>query len=372
VKTPDTYEDAPGRWRGKTPDELLREVQAEEAASVRKGHLKIFLGYASGVGKSFRMFDEARRRRERGQDIIVGAVQPRVSPDVESLLNALEVVPLKTVGAGSAVDVEAILRRRPAVCVIDALAHDNPPGARHSARWQDVRELLDAGIKVITSVNVQYVAELRDRIREITGKDIRETVPGAFIKSADEIEILDAPAGEPAPRSPEEEAELRGREERFAKLREMALVIAADVVDFQLSQYLEAHGIQQRFGAQERILVCTTPRANVEEMLEEARIVADRFHGDLIVAYVKQPEISEVDRAALDSRLALASAAGAQIAILEGADPAGALLDYARSHGVTQLFVGHSQRGGLARLMGSPLDKLIWGGHGMDVRVFPH
>ncbi len=208
-------------------------------------------------------------------------------------------------------------------------------------------------------------------IKEITGKEIKETVPGSFIRSADEIEIVDAPAEEPLNRSPEEEVEAQRRQERFAKLREMALVVAADVVDFQLNQYLERHGIQQRFGAQERILVCITPRANLEEMLEEARIVADRFHGDLIVAYVTQPEISEADQSALDSRLVLARAAGAQIRILEGDDPAEALLAYARSHGVTQLFVGHSQRGGLSRLRGSLLDKLIWEGHGMDVRVFP-
>ena len=159
----------------------------------RKGHLKIVLGYASGVGKSFRMLDEARRRRERGQDIVVGAVQPRLSPEVESLLQNLEVIPLKTAG-GAAIDVEAIMRRRPAVCVIDGLAYNNPPGARNRARWQDVQELLDAGIKVIASINVQYVAELNEQVKEITGKDITETVPASFIKSADEIEIVDAPA----------------------------------------------------------------------------------------------------------------------------------------------------------------------------------
>jgi two-component system, OmpR family, sensor histidine kinase KdpD len=355
----------------KTPDELLRELEAEEASSIRKGHLKVFLGYASGVGKSLRMLDEARRRRQRGQDVIVGAFQSRVSPEERSLLDALEVVPLKTVDGGAAIDVEAIVRRGPSICVIDGLAANNPPGARNGARWQDVRELLDAGMKVLTSVNVQYVEELRVQVQEITGKQITETVPVAFIKSADEIEIIDAPAEESINRTSEEEAEAQRRRERFAKLREMALVIAADVVDFQLNQYLESHGIQQRFGAHERILVCMTPRANLAEMLEEARIVADCFHGDLIVAYVKQGQISDADQAALDMRLKMAREAGAQLAILEGDDPAETLLWYAKSNRVSQLFVGHSQRGGLARLRGSPLDKLIWGGRGMDVRVFP-
>src|SRR5437870_12767666 len=117
-----------GEIRRKTPEELLREVQAEEPHA-KKGYLKIFLGYASGVGKSFRMLDEARRRRERGQDVVIGGVQPRVPPEVEELMRNLEVIPLKTIGQETAVDVEALIRRRPAVCFIDGLAYDNPPGA---------------------------------------------------------------------------------------------------------------------------------------------------------------------------------------------------------------------------------------------------
>src|SRR5437667_6273069 len=142
--------------RRKTPEELLRECQAEEAA-VTKGHLKIFLGYASGVGQSFRMLDEARRRRERGQEVVVGAIQPKVPPEVEKLLQKLEVIPLKTFGQDSAIDVEALIRRHPAVCFIDGLAYDNPPGARNPTRWRDVEQLLKTGITVISSVNIQYV-----------------------------------------------------------------------------------------------------------------------------------------------------------------------------------------------------------------------
>src|SRR5262249_28721364 len=133
----------------------------------------------------------------------------------------------------------------------------------------------------------------------------------------------------------------------------------------------ERHGIHQHFGANERILVCVTPRANVQEMIKEAQIVAHRFHGELIVAYVKQRNISPEDQTSLDARLATARDSGATIEILEGDDPPEALLEFARSRGVTQIFVGHSQRTGLSRLKASPLDKLIWQGHGMDVRVFP-
>ncbi len=342
--------------RRKTPEELLREAQAEEAAAAKTGHLKIMLGYASGVGKTFRLLDEARRRKERGQDIVVGAVQPHVPPEVEPLLSKLEIIPLKSFDGGTS---------------IDGLAYNNPPGGRHPTRWQDVQELLNAGIKVVASINVQYVAELRDEIEAITGKPRSETVPISFIKSASEIEIVDAPPAEPMERSPEEQAEAQKREQRLSRLRELALLLAADVVDQQLTEYLESQGVHQHFGTNERILVCVTPRANLQEMLEEARVVADKFHGELNVAYVKQPNISAEDQSALDARLAVASAAGAHIEILEGDDPAEALLSFARSRGVTQIFVGHSQRTGLARLKGSPLDKLIWEGHGMDVRVFP-
>jgi len=353
----------------KTPEELLREVQAEESWA-RTGHLKIFLGYASGVGKSFRMLDEARRRRERGQDVVAGAIQPKVPPDVEALLPKLEVIPLKTTDAGSAIDVETLIKRRPAVCVIDGLAYDNPPGSRNPTRWQDVQELLGAGIKVIASINIQYIAELREQVEAITGKRVSQTVPVAFIESADEIEIVDVPPEEPLEHSPSTHAV--EREQRLSRLRELALVLAADVVDHQLSDYLERHGIRQHPGANERILVCLTPRSNAREMVGSARTIADRFHGELVAAYVSQPEISAADQAALDEKLAIARAAGAGIEVLSGEDPVDTILGFAKSRGVTQLFIGHSQRSGIwARLLGNPVDKLIRRSRGMDVRVFP-
>jgi two-component system sensor histidine kinase KdpD len=330
--------------RRKTPEDFLRECQAEEAVA-KKGHLKIFLGYASGVGKSFRMLDEARRRRERGQDVVVGAVQRHVPPEVEPILRKLEVIALKAAPGGTAVDVEAIIARHPSVCVIDGLAYNNPPGLRNATRWQDVKDLIDAGISVIASINIQYVAELREQVEAVTGKQVDQIVPLAFIQGADEIEIVDAAPVEPREHSADEQLQVRRYEERLSST--------------------------QHPGAHERILVCITPRANMEEMMTTAQIVAKRFHGDLIVAYVKQSSISPQDQSALDAKLAIANAAGAHIEVLEGSDPADALLEFARSRGITQLFVGHSQRAGLARLRGSPLDRLIWEGHGMDVCVFP-
>jgi len=349
--------------RRKSPEAFLREVQAEEAAAVKRGHLKIFLGYASGVGKTVRMLDEARRRRERGQDVVVGAVQPQAPPEAKELLECLEVIPLKSWGDGTAIDVEALIRRRPTICIIDGLAYDNPPGARNAARWQDVRDLVEAGLKVIGSINIQYIEEVRQDVEAITGKHVTQTVPISFIQSADEIEIVDAPTE--GPDSDE-------RRQRLSKLREMALVLTADVIDRQLSEYLDRQGIHQHFGTQERILVCITPRANVEEMVETAQMIADRFHGELIAAYVNQPQISPSDQETLERKLTLARGAGASIEILEGDDPIETIVEFARSRGITQLFIGHSQQTGLwPRMWGSPVDKLIRLSHGMDVRIFP-
>jgi two-component system, OmpR family, sensor histidine kinase KdpD len=355
----------------KTPEQLLRECQAEEAAAT-KGHLKIFLGYASGVGKSFRMLDEARRRKERGQDVVVGAIQPHVPAEVERLMQKLEVIPLKNVDGKTAIDLETLIRRHPAVCFIDGLAYDNPPGLRNATRWQDVLELIQSGVKVIGSINIQYIMELQPQVEAITHKHVGQTVPVAFIRSADEIEIVDAPAEEPLERSPEEQVDAARRAQRLSKLRELTLVLAADVVDHQLNEYLERNGVKQHFGANERIMVCITPRANATEMIDTARSFAQRFHAELVVAYVSQPEISPEDQASLEQKLDLAREAGARIEILHGEDPVGAILDFAKSAGVTQLFIGHSQRSGIRpSIWGNPVDRLVRLSRGMDVRVFP-
>jgi len=332
--------------------------------------LKIFLGYSSGVGKSFRMLDEARRRRERGQDVVVGAVQPHLPPAADALLRKLEVVPLLPVGEGNVIDVETLVRRRPEACIIDGLAYDNPPGSRNETRWQDVNELVQSGIKVITSVNIQYIDELREQVEAVTGKHVTQTVPIGFIESADEIEIVDAPPIEVPPAPGEERTGAEQRQQQLSRLREMTLVLAADVVDHQLSNYLQSHGITQQFGTVERILVCVSPRSNVETMLEIGQIVARRFYGELIVVYVDQPEISSTERVALNEKLALARAAGARVEILQGRDPIDTILNFARTRGITQLFVGHGHSG--SRIFGSPLHKLIRHSRGMDVRIFPN
>jgi two-component system sensor histidine kinase KdpD len=359
--------------RKKTPEELLQQLQAEEDYE-RQGKLKVFLGYASGVGKSFRMLDEGRRRFERGQDIVVGAIQPKTSPDIEALLTKLDVIPLKTTGAVPVMDVAAILKRHPQVCLVDGLAYDNPPGAPNASRWQDVQELLQAGISVISSVNIQYIDELRERVEKITGKRVTQTVPRSFLNSADEIVVVDAPPEMCISRSHDPgEVQQSAEAQKLSELREIALLLAADVVDRQLESYLQRNGIPQTFGAQERIMVCVTPRANAEAMIASGKRNADRFHGDLTVAYVSQPELSADDQAALERNLAVARTANAHIEILDGEDPVDTILQFARERGVTQIFVGHSTRQSWwQRFTGTPLDRLIHGANDIDVRVFPH
>src|SRR5579884_2697202 len=231
-----------------SPEELLRRVQADEEFE-RRGRLKIFLGYASGVGKSFRMLDEGRRRKERGQDVVVGAIQPKVSPELASVLQKLEVIPLRSIDNIPYMDVESILKRRPAVCLVDGLAYDNPPGRPNAHRWQDVEQLLNSGIAVITSINLQYVEERRAEVEQIQGKRVNVTVPESFLLTADEIEVVDAPAEYCAPKAADGESVNPGElDARLSRLRELALLLAADVVDHQLEEYLRRNGVGQAFG----------------------------------------------------------------------------------------------------------------------------
>ena len=357
----------------RTPEELLQQLQAEETYE-QSGRLKVFLGYASGVGKSFRMLDEGRRRRERGEDVVVGAIQTKTSPEIETLLQKLEVIPPKMIDATVVMDLSRILGRHPAVCLVDGLAYDNPPGSANATRWQDVEQLLRAGISVITSVNIQYIDELRERVAKITGKIITQTVPRSFLNSADEIVVVDAPPEMCISRSGDGQVESQSSEaQKLSELREIALLLAADVVDRQLEAYLQRSGIAPTFGTQERILVCITPRANAQAMIQSGQRNADRFHGDLTVAYVSQPELSADDRAALDRNIAMARDAHAHIEILDGEDPVDTILKFAHERGTTQIFVGHSARERWwERLTGTPLDRLIRGAHDIDVRVFPH
>ena len=337
------------------PQRFLEQIEEEERRK-KRGRLKIFLGYASGVGKSAKMLAEGLRRRERGEDIVVGAIQPKSSPEIERLVSQHEVIPTLKIGDRAVIDIERLLRRHPQLVVIDGLAYTNPPGSRHPERWQEIEELLNAGISVITSINLHYIRDLQDEVAAITGKRPAETVPLDFLKSADDIEIVDAPA-----------------QANLSRLREMALLVAAEVVESELRGYLHSHHIEEIWGTQERILVGITPRSDARPVLESGRRNADRFHGELFVAYVRQPGLSAEDEAALEKNLAIARDFSATIKVLEGQrDPARTLVTFAREVGITQIFIGHSMRKDWwHQLLGNPVERLIDLAEGIDVRVFP-
>jgi two-component system, OmpR family, sensor histidine kinase KdpD len=332
------------------PDELLRRVQAEERRE-RRGRLKVFLGYAPRVGKSLRMFDEGRRRKERGQDVVIAAAQNDVSGAVRDIVARLETVPT----VDGAIDLPAIFRRHPQVCLIDQLAFNNPPGSRNPERWQDVEEILRHGIAVITAINLQYIREQQVAVARLTGKRAAFGIPEKFLHEAEEIEVVDAPPDL-----------AMGDARVLAELRELTLLLAADVVEGQLQEYLDSHGVSVSWGAQERILVCLTPRSNARAMLESGQRNARRFHGALLAAYVEQPDLDAADRAHLEEHLALAREVGAEVHCLKSGDFVNTLLEFAHEQRITQFFLGHSQR------ERSPIDKLIDAAEDFDVRLFPH
>jgi two-component system sensor histidine kinase KdpD len=358
-----------------SPEQLLAEIEREELRK-RRGRLKVFLGYASGVGKSFQMLDEGRRRRERGEDVVVCALQPEYPPEVRAILQTLEIIPMLKMRSAEAIDVPAVICRQPQVALIDGLASDNPPGSPNAHRWQDVEQLLDAGISVVTTVNVQYLEKLQEEVERVTGKRTSCTIPRGFLdKSSDEIVVVDAPAIDSLSRgiSAADSATRLAEEHKLSRLRELALLVAASVIDRQLESYLRSHGMDSSWGVQERILVCVTPRSSAAQMLESGRRNADRFQGEFYVVYVQQPVLSQEDRAVLEQNLNYARQLSAQVEILSGLDAADAILKFAREKGITQIFIGHSMRqGAWRRLWSNLIERIIRSAEGIDVVVYPH
>jgi two-component system sensor histidine kinase KdpD len=322
------------------PEELLRQIQAQEANEGR-GRLKIFLGYAPRVGKSVRLFDEGRRRKNRGQDVIVGAVQVKGSEAIAELIKQFEVI-------GPPLSVEAIIERAPHVCLIDELARDNPPGSKYPHRWQEVEELRKHGITVVGAINLQHIYE--------ENPAAPESVPLSFVQSADDIVIVDVPPTDPR---------------QLSELRERALLLAAQVVETQLQAYMDVHGIVQSWGTQERILVCITPRSSAKAMLESGARAADRFHGQLLVVYVKQPDLERAAEETLAENLEYARKLKADVHVIEGRDPIPSILAFAREHRITQVFVGHTGQSSWKFWKANNVDRLIHAAEGMDVRIFP-
>jgi two-component system, OmpR family, sensor histidine kinase KdpD len=368
------------------PEVLLARAQAEEART-RRGKLKVFFGAAAGVGKTYAMLEAARELRDDGVDVVVGYVETHGRAETEALLAGLEILPRRAVEyRGTTLDefdLDAALQRRPTVLLVDELAHTNAPGSRHAKRWQDVVELLDAGLDVYTTVNVQHVESLNDVVAKITGVVMRETVPDSMFEQADEVELIDLPPDDLLQRFREGKVYVPGQaqealENFFRKgnliaLRELSLRRTAERVDAQMRVYRREHAIAPVWPTAERILVCVGPGPWSTRLVRAAKRMADQLGAEWIAAYVETPAQLRLPAEAKDGviqTLRLAESLGGQSITLSGPTMSEALLAYAHDRNVSKIVVGKPTRTRWQRLLfGSIVDTLVAGSGDIDVYV---
>lgn len=368
------------------PDDLLARIATEEARRSR-GRLKVFLGAAAGVGKTYAMLEAAQARRAAGVDVVVGWAEPHGRAETEALLEGLDTVPPRPiVHRGVALrelDLDAVLARRPALVVVDELAHSNAPGSRHAKRWQDVEELLDAGIDVYTTLNIQHVESLNDVVAQITGVVTRETVPDTLLEDADEITLVDLPPDDLLRRLREGKVYVPARAEtameRFFRpgnlmaLRELALRRTADRVDAQMRDYRRDHAIRQAWPATDRVLVCISANPLAPRLVRAGHRLAQRLGAPWVVLHVEvsryAPE-AESARNQVAQALRLGERLGAEAVTLEGDDAATQILDYARLRNASQIVLGKPARPRWRELaFGSIVDDVVRGSGAIDVHV---
>jgi two-component system sensor histidine kinase KdpD len=368
------------------PDALLARVSEEEARQ-RRGKLKVFLGAAAGVGKTYAMLEAAREQKADGVDVLVGYAETHGRAETDALLAGLEQLPPRAVDYRGAVlrefDLDAALARRPALILVDELAHTNAPGCRHPKRWQDIGELLDAGIDVYTTVNVQHVESLNDVVARITGIVVRETVPDSVLEQADEVELIDLPPDDLlerladgkvyVPAQAEEAAQNFFRKGNLIALRELALRETAERVDAQMRVYMRDHAIAKVWPAAERVLVCVGPSPFSRRLVRTGKRMAEALGAEWIVAYVETPgqlRLPVEDRDRAIQTLRMAEQLGAETTTLTGRRMSDAILEFARARNVTKIVVGKPARNLWRRiLLGSIVDAIVEGSADMDVYV---
>jgi two-component system sensor histidine kinase KdpD len=367
-----------------TPEALLKQAEAEERRR-HAGRLRIFLGFAAGVGKTYAMLEAARERVAEGTDVVVAYVETHGRKETEALVAGLPVIPRKQIEyRGTTVeemDLDAVLARRPAIALVDELAHTNAPGSRHNRRYQDVEELLAAGIDVYTTLNVQHIESFNDTVAQITGVKVRETVPDHVLETADEIKLVDLTPDELIERLHEGKVYVPDQASRAVEkffrpgnltaLREMALRYLAGRVDTQMRSYMDAHAIAGPWPAGERVLVCVGPGVLAERLVRSARRLAEGLDAEWIALHIEQTggqPLGEAERQQVDRALRLAEELGARTVIIAGSDVAEEVLRYARTHNVTKLMVGRPQRRWWQRLLrGQIADQIIAGCGAIDV-----
>jgi two-component system, OmpR family, sensor histidine kinase KdpD len=374
------------------PDELLARVQAQEAHRVR-GKLKVFFGATAGVGKTYAMLEAALEKRAEGVDVLVGYVETHGRVETEALLGTptlrgmVPLLPRRKIDYRGAsleeFDLDAALARHPALILVDELAHSNAPGSRHPKRWQDVEELLAAGIDVYTTVNVQHIESLNDVVAQITGVLVRETVPDRVIEQADEVELIDLPPDDLLQRLREGKVYVPQQAQRAAHnffrkgnliaLRELALRRTAERVDAQMRGYMREHAVPQTWPAAERILVCVGPGPHGMRLVRAARRMAAGLRAEWVVVTVETPRtarLPEAERDRIVQTLRLAEQLGAETVVLSSQEVGDVVLAYARSRNVSKVVVGKPEHPRWRELLfGSTVDDLVRGSGAIDVYV---
>jgi two-component system sensor histidine kinase KdpD len=368
------------------PDALLKRVQAEEAQQ-QEGRLKVFFGANPGVGKTYAMLEAAHEQRRDGVDVVIGVVETHGRVETEALAQGLEAIPRRSVEYRgttlSEFDLDAALARRPTIILVDELAHTNAPGLRHAKRWQDVQELLKAGITVYTTVNVQHLESLNDVVLQVTGVRVRETIPDSVLERADDVELIDLPPDDLLQRLRDGKVYVPEQIQHaiqnfFTKgnliaLRELALRRTAERVDQQMDVYRRDHAVVQTWPAAETILVCINMKPRGPRLVRAARQMAAGLHAKWIAVYVQLPHHlrqPQSDRDRVVHTLRLAEQLGAETVTLTGEDVAQEILTYARSRNVTKIIVGKPVRAWWKEwLFGSVVSDLVHRSGDIDIYV---
>lgn len=370
------------------PDQLLKMIKEEEEKKEReKGYLKIFIGYIAGVGKTYRMLSEARLLKESGHDIVAGLVETHGRRETEALLKDLEILPRKQMEYGGILlgelDIDGILERKPEFVLIDELAHTNVPGSRHTKRYHDVEEILEAGINVYTTINIQHIESVKDIIYQITGIEIKETVPDRIIEIADKIEIVDLPTEELLQRLkegkvyvPEKAKQAMAKffkERNLVALRELVLRYATRWVDYDMKHYLEIEGVLGPWEASSRIMVAVNSRSSSEKLIRLAHRFADNFNAEWFAVYVEPSykfKMGYGEGLQLEKNLKLAEELGGKVFRLTGLEIANEIVSFAKSKNINLIILGHSERSRIeAWIRGSVVNEIIRKGSPIQVLV---
>jgi two-component system sensor histidine kinase KdpD len=368
--------------RRPSPDALLREAEKSH-----RGRLKIFLGAAPGVGKTYEMLSAAQTRRRESVDVVIGVVETHGRAETEALTTGLEVVPRRSIAYRertlTEMDLDAILVRNPRLVLVDELAHTNAPGSRHPKRYLDVEELLAAGIDVYTTLNIQHVESLNDVVAKITRIRVRETVPDSVIERADDIELIDLTPEDLIQRLKDGKVYVPAQAERAVRhyfapgnltaLRELALRRTAQRVDNQMVDYMRSHAIEGPWAAGDRVLVCVQGGRKASATVRHAKRLADQLRAPWTAINVETTSSSRATVADQDSVVAalrLAERLGAEPVLIPGQDVADSVIDYARANNVTHLIVGKSDRSRWRQLLqGSITQRLINRAGGINIHV---